>query len=60
MTDPIQQAVDGYLLMQRKAAAWDMLYFAVANAVGQGHTGPGVPPAEMLAQLDKLLVEAQP
>lgn len=31
MSDPIQQAVDGYIEMQRKAAAWDMLYFFVAT-----------------------------
>jgi hypothetical protein len=58
MTDPIQKAVDDYIRMERKAAAWDMLYFTVSTVVGQGHTGPGLPPAEMLAQLDKLLRES--
>lgn len=59
MTDPVQKAVDDYIEMQRKAAAWDMLYFFVKTEVSQGGTSPGLPPAELLVQLDKLLAQVK-
>lgn len=59
MTDPIQKAVDDYIEMQRKAAAWDTLCFFVKTEVSQGGTSPGLPPAELLVQLDKLLAQAK-
>ena len=40
MTDPVQKAVDDYLEMQRKAAAWDMLYFFVKTEVSPGVAWP--------------------
>lgn len=60
MNDPIQKAVDDYIEMQRKAAAWDMLYFFVQTEVSQGGTSPGLPPARLLTELDKLLAGAKP
>lgn len=54
--DPIQQAIDNYITMERKAKAWDDYIEALRIAIAREHPGPcALSPAEVLKLLEGLM-----